>query len=222
MPTSTSAPPRAAATPRTRTRRRRPLVRLLVAMVAVVLLVLGLAAGAVISEARQYDATKTDAIVVLGASQYWGKPSPVFANRLDYAAELYGHGVAPVIITVGGRQPGDLTTEGEAGAAYLAAKGIPADSLVAIPKGTDTINSLQAVAARADRSGWDQITVVSDRAHLARSAAIMQALGFESHVNGPATGDGALLTPEYVARESAGLLRFHLWDRWRISAAKGG
>ena len=60
--------------------------------------------------------------------------------------------------------------------------------------------------------------MVSDRAHLARSAAIVQALGFEAHVSGPAYGDGALLTPEYVARETAGLIRFHVWDRWRISS----
>jgi uncharacterized SAM-binding protein YcdF (DUF218 family) len=147
----------------------------------------------------------------------------VFANRLDYAAELYRTGVAPVIITVGGNRPGDNTTEAEAGLAYLAGKGIPEDSLVAVPKGTDTLNSLEAVAARADRSGWDQITVVSDRTHLARSAAIMQALGFESHVNGPASGDGALLTPEYVTRESLGLIRFHMWDRWHIDTpGKGG
>lgn len=185
--------------------------------VAVVLGAFLVSAGAVVAEARQYDDTRTDAIVVLGAAQYAGDPSPVFANRLDYAAELYRQGIAPVVITVGGRIAGDVTTEAGSGKAYLAAAGLPADSLVSIPKGSDTITSLQAVASRADRAGWDQITVVSDRAHLARSAAIMQALGFEAHVNGPASGDGSLLTPEYVARESLGLLRFQLWDRWQIS-----
>lgn len=201
-------------------RRRRRGSGLFKLVLAVLVLVLGaflVAAGAVVAEARQYDDTRTDAIVVLGAAQYDGQPSPVFANRLDYAAELYRDGIAPVVITVGGGMAGDLTTEAASGEAYLAAKGLPADSLVSIPKGSDTITSLQAVAARADRAGWDQITVVSDRAHLARSAAIMQALGFEAHVNGPASGDGALLTPEYVAKEALGLLRFQLWDRWRIA-----
>lgn len=194
------------------------MLRTLLFLVALAVLTLLLAAGTVVSQARQYDDTKTDAIVVLGASQYWGEPSPVLANRLDYAAELYRQGVAPVIVTVGGGIPGDVTTEAEAGEVYLERLGVPADAVIAIPKGRDTLTSMSAVAARADRQGWDQVTVVSDRAHLARSAAIVQALGFEAHVSGPAYGDGALLTPEYVARETAGLIRFHVWDRWRISS----
>ncbi len=185
---------------------------------AAVLIVALLAAGAVVSQARQYDDTRTDAIVVLGASQYWGEPSPVLANRLDYAAELYRQGIAPVIVTVGGAIPGDVTTEAEAGADYLERAGVPPEAVVALPKGRDTLTSMTAVAARADRQGWDQVTVVSDRAHLARSAAIVQELGFEAHVNGPAAGDGSALTPEYVVREAAGLVRFHVWDRWHISA----
>ena len=194
------------------------MLRTLLFLLGVIALVLLLAAGTVISQARQYDDTKTDAIVVLGASQYWGEPSPVLANRLDYAAELYRQGVAPVIVTVGGAIPGDVTTEAEAGEAYLERLGVPAEAVLAIPKGRDTLTSMSAVASRADRQGWDQVTVVSDRAHLARSAAIVQALGFEAHVSGPAYGDGSLLTPEYVARESAGLIRFHLWDRWHIAS----
>lgn len=194
------------------------MLRTFLFLVALAVLALLLAAGTVVSQARQYDDTKTDAIVVLGASQYWGEPSPVLANRLDYAAELYRQGVAPVIVTVGGGIPGDVTTEAEAGEVYLERLGVPADAVIAIPKGRDTLTSMSAVAARADRQGWDQVTVVSDRAHLARSAAIVQALGFDAHVSGPAYGDGALLTPEYVARETAGLIRFHVWDRWRISS----
>lgn len=199
-------------------RRRSPVGRLLFVLLVAALAIGLLAAGTVVSQARQYDNTRTDAIVVLGASQYWGEPSPVLANRLEYAAELYRQGVAPVIVTVGGSIPGDVTTEAEAGTDYLQRLGVPPESVVAIPKGRDTLSSMSAVAARAERQGWDQVTVVSDRAHLARSAAIMQALGFEAHVSGPAMGDGSLLTPEYVAKESAGLIRFHLWDRWHIAS----
>ena len=113
--------------------------------------------------------------------------------------------------------PGDRTTEAESGSAYLQRLGVPSDAIVAIPKGRDTLTSLAAVANRADREGWGEVTVVSDRAHLARSSAIMSELGFRTHSNGPAMGDGALLTPEYVARESLGLVRFHLWDRWHLA-----
>ncbi len=214
--TSTITRPTAASQPGRR--RRSPVARLLLLIVALVAAVALLAAGTVVSQARQYDNTRTDAIVVLGASQYWGKPSPVLANRLDYAAELYRQGVAPVIVTVGGGIPGDITTEAQAGEAYLEARGVPPEAVVALPKGRDTLTSMTAVAARADRQGWDQVTVVSDRAHLARSAASVQALGFDAHVSGPAAGDGALLTPEYIARETAGLIRFHVWDRWFISS----
>lgn len=216
MSATSTLPRRQAPAPPARRRRSR-FWRFLLLISALVVGVVLLAAGTVVSQARQYDNTRTDAIVVLGASQYWGKPSPVLANRLDYAAELYRQGVAPVIVTVGGGIEGDITTEAEAGEAYLVGKGVPQDAVVALPKGHDTLTSMSAVAARADRQGWDQVTVVSDRAHLARSAAIVQSLGFDAHVSGPAYGDGASLTPEYIARETAGLIRFHLWDRWHVA-----
>lgn len=200
----------------TRKKTGSPLLRFFSVAVAVAMIAIAFAGWRVISEGRQYDVTPTDAIVVLGASQYWGKPSPVLANRLDYAAQLYHDGIAPVIVTVGGSVPGDKTTEGQAGAEYLNQQGVPLSSIVAIGKGRDTIGSLEAVAFTAAGSEWESITLVSDRAHLARSLAITDALGLEGHVNGPASGDGALLTPGYVAKESAGLVRFYLWDRWQL------
>lgn len=199
-------------------RRRRRWPAVLLGLVTAMLVTVSAAATTVVVQARAYDTRPTDAIVVLGASQYQGTPSPVLANRLDYAATLYRQGVAPVIVTVGAGQPGDRTTEAEAGAVYLTGQGIPTQSVVAIPRGHDTLESLEAVAVRADREGWRSITVVSDRAHLARSAAILTAEGFRVHTSGPASGDGAKLTVEYVARESLGLLRFWLWDRWRLES----
>ncbi len=80
----------------------------------------------------------SDTLVVLGASQYNGRPSAVFAARLDHALELYRQGVAPNVITIGGKQPGDRYTEAEAGAAYLRRRGIPADRVIVIPGGART------------------------------------------------------------------------------------
>lgn len=177
-------------------------------------------ATAVVHQARQYDDSRTDAIIVLGASQYWGQPSPVFANRLDHAAMLYREGVAERVVTVGGRIPGDRTTEAQAGADYLTRHGVPADAIVVVPRGKDTISSLEAVARLRQRYEWDSLTLVSDRTHLARSAAIADSLGFDAHVSGPADGDGAILTPEYVARETAGLLRFAMYDRWLLAGRR--
>jgi uncharacterized SAM-binding protein YcdF (DUF218 family) len=197
-------------------RRLRPGRLLGLAVAAILVVVLG-AVGTVVHQARQYDSRRSDAILVLGASQYWGKPSPVFANRLDYAARLFHEGVADQVITVGGRIPGDRTTEAQAGAEYLTARGVPAAAIVAVPTGRDTIGSLQAVARLKGSRGWDSLTLVSDRTHLARSAAVADSLGFDARVNGPAAGDGATISAEDVAREAAGLLRFAVFDRWTLA-----
>lgn len=191
------------------------------ALVVVGVVACALAVGSVVSTARTDQHARTDAIVVLGASQYWGDPSPVFSNRLDHARELYSEGVAPVIVTVGGGIPGDKTTEAQAGAAYLIASGVPKSAVRPVAAGSDTLGSLRAVARRASSRGWHHVTLVSDRAHLARSQAIAERLGFQVEVSGPREGDGSLLTFEYLAREAAGLLRFHVWDRWTLDPGPG-
>src|SRR4051795_10849531 len=75
--------------------------------------------------ARQDSRPSSDAIVVLGSAQYNGRPSSIFAARLEHALKLYKAGVAPVIVTVGGNKAGDRVTEAEAGRDYLAAGGVP-------------------------------------------------------------------------------------------------
>lgn len=201
-------------------RRSGGLRRLVFVCLAAVMVAAGLAVAAVLYQARQYDATPTDAIVVLGASQWDGEPSPVLANRLDHAVDLYQSGVANRIITVGGRLPGDFTTEAQAGADYLAQRGIPGEAIVVVPRGDDTITSLRAVSRATNKLGVESVTVVSDRSHLARSAAIADTLGFDAHVSGPAAGDGSSMTPAYVGREAAGLLRFVAYDRWVLDAPR--
>ena len=76
------------------------------------------------------DRAKTQAIVVLGAAQYDGKPSPVFVARLDHALELWKKGVAPLIVVTGGKQPGDRFTEASSGANYLLARGVPDSAIL--------------------------------------------------------------------------------------------
>lgn len=183
------------------------------------LLVFGLvapiaAAADIISSARSYDTTRTDAIAVLGASQYWGTPSPVFSNRLDHARDLWAEGVAPLIITVGGKVDGDITTEAEAGRRYLIEQGVPADRVVALPAGRDTIESVEMIDAELRSRGLDSVTLVSDRLHLARSKAIANAFDLQVHVSGRAFADGSSFLPERFVRELGGLLKFHLLDRW--------
>ena len=194
----------------------RMLVKAVCVFLAVVLAALLLLAGSVVASARAYGTERTDAIVVLGAAQYWSDPSPVFSNRLDHAIELYRQGVAPEIVTVGGGIPGDVTTEAQAGADYLRRQGIPDSDITVVAKGSDTIESIEAVGRKAKKRGWNSMTIVSDRAHVARSAAVAEGLGFETQTNGPASGDGSLLSFSRVGHESLGLARFYMWDRWLL------
>jgi len=195
----------------------RRVLRWVLVLVLVGVFVVPLAlAGFVVATARHDDRTTTDAVVVLGAAQFNGRPSPVLEARLTHAKSLYADDVAPRIITVGGNQPGDITTEAQAGKDYLVRAGTPSASVTAVPTGNDTLSSLTAVAALMADKGWTRATIVTDPAHLARSLAIARALGIEAHGSGTSSGSGSTITADYVVRESAGLLWFWLDERRRV------
>jgi uncharacterized SAM-binding protein YcdF (DUF218 family) len=149
-----------------------------------------------------------DAIVVLGAAQYNGTPSPVYQARLDHAAQLFRAGVAGQILTIGGGQTGDTTTEGQAGRQALIDAGIPAGSVTAVGVGNDTLVSLRAAALVLDRNNWTSIVLVTDPWHAHRSQLIARDLGLAAQVSpvdqGPATRRSVI--PAYVLRETAGTL----------------
>jgi uncharacterized SAM-binding protein YcdF (DUF218 family) len=115
--------------------------------------------------AREDDRPHSDAIVVLGASQYNGVPSPVFAARLDHALGLYQEGIATHIVTVGGKEPGDNYTEAESGQAYLEQHGVPRRAIVADQTGRDTLESVRAVEATFEQRGWHTAVLVTDPWH---------------------------------------------------------
>ncbi len=153
-----------------------------------------------------------DAIVVLGAAQYNGDPSTVFAERLDHAAELYRAGVAPNIMTVGGNQAGDNFTEAESGRNYLIAAGIPVDSIVAVGTGNDTLVSLRAGAEILNSRGWSSLVLVTDPWHAYRAGLMAKDLGFAVQVSsvqrGPAASSG--VAGPYLLRETFGTLFYRL------------
>ncbi|SDP47692.1 Uncharacterized SAM-binding protein YcdF, DUF218 family [Nakamurella panacisegetis] len=153
-----------------------------------------------------------DAIVVLGAAQYNGRPSDVFAARLDHAAALYRAGVASHILTIGGGQTGDRVTEGEAGQVYLAEAGIPPSALVAVGTGNDTLVSLRAADALLTRRGWTSVVLVTDPWHAERSRLIARDLGLAVQVSSVSTGPAATAGVEgrYVQRETLGTLFYLL------------
>jgi uncharacterized SAM-binding protein YcdF (DUF218 family) len=153
-----------------------------------------------------------DAIVVLGAAQYNGDPSPVFQARLDHAAALYRDGVAPRIVTIGGGLIGDRTTEGAAGAAYLAGVGIEQPDLTVVGTGADTLASLRAANAVLTANGWTSIVLVTDPWHAARASMMASDLGLTVQVSPVSDGPSvrAAVAPAYLTREALGILYYRL------------
>ncbi|HEX4285866.1 MAG TPA: YdcF family protein [Terracidiphilus sp.] len=119
-----------------------------------------------------------DAIAVFGAAEYDGRPSPVFRARLDHAAELFHHGVAPLLIVLGG-DGGDEYSEGGVGRSYLMGIGIPESSIIAETKSKSTAESSRRLAAIARTNQFRRLVVVSDDTHLFRIHAICAANGLD-------------------------------------------
>jgi uncharacterized SAM-binding protein YcdF (DUF218 family) len=190
----------------------------IVALVLISIVAIPAAALAnVLYAAHQQDLTVTDTSIVLGAAQFWGKPSPVLEARLSHAASLFNEQVNPHITTVGGKRSGDKTTEAQAGKVWLTHQGIAKTDITAVPIGHDTLTSLQAAATVMQAKGWTSATIVTDPVHEARSLAMARALGINAHGSPTESGDGSAVTLDYVVRETGGLLYFWLIDRRHIT-----
>ncbi|PSK91350.1 uncharacterized SAM-binding protein YcdF (DUF218 family) [Murinocardiopsis flavida] len=195
-------------------RRRRFKIRHAVALVVLLAVLTPFATwGWVWYTARQDERVPTDAIVVLGASQYNGRPSPIFEARLQHAAELYEAGVAPAIVTVGGNLPGDNFTEGGTGREWLIQAGVPAERVVAVEKGNDTLQSFQAMEPVFADRGWDSAVIVTDPWHALRSRVMAGDYGIEEATTSPSRSGPAVIEREtqlwYITRETASL-----WYYW--------
>jgi len=117
------------------------------------------------------------AIVVLGAAQYDGRPSPVLAARLDHAIELYEEGYAPLLVVTGGKQSGDRLTEAETAREYALARGVPDDAILMEGGGRSTQQSLASVTALLAARGVDDAVFVSDPTHMLRVLRIARDSG---------------------------------------------
>jgi uncharacterized SAM-binding protein YcdF (DUF218 family) len=161
--------------------------------------------------ARQDSRPPSDAIVVLGSAQYNGVPSSIFQARLEHAKNLYEAGVAPVIVTVGGKETGDQFTEAEAGRDYLAHAGVPADALLAVPKGVDTLESMRVVSAAFDERGWRSAVLVTDPWHAMRAQRMAEDSGMVA-TSSPTRQGPAVQTRttqfRYILRETAAYLLY--------------
>jgi len=114
------------------------------------------------------DRRHVDAIVVLGAAQYNGRPSAVLAARLDHAIELYNAGFAPYFVVTGGKLPGDHYTEAETERRYAQDRNVPASAILAETTGSTTLESIRNVRALFDQHGLHTALFVSDRTHMLR------------------------------------------------------
>ncbi len=117
------------------------------------------------------------AIVVLGAAQYDGRPSPVYRARLDHAVRLWQEGWAPVLVVTGGKQPGDRTTEAAVGRAYAIARGVDPARILFEDEGRTTLESLRAVARLLRAEGIRDAIFVSDPTHMLRVLRIARDEG---------------------------------------------
>jgi uncharacterized SAM-binding protein YcdF (DUF218 family) len=189
------------------------LTRLVLGAVLVGVLIVGGTLFRVWQVARLDDREHADVVVVLGAAQYDGTPSAVLGARLDHAARLWREGVAPMIVTVGGRRVGDTYTEAEAGRNYLTSYGIPGGAVVPIGQGRDTLESLRAVVRRARLAGWRTAVIVSDPWHSLRARRMADDLGLVSWTSPTRSGpivQTRSIQARYLIRESAALLHYRL------------
>jgi uncharacterized SAM-binding protein YcdF (DUF218 family) len=156
------------------------IVRFLVVSGLAVALVAGVAALRIWQEGERDDQRPADAIVVLGAAQYDGRPSPVFEARLEHAVDLYEAGVAPALIVTGGKLPGDRTTEAAVAREYAISRGVPASAIFGEDEAHNTLDSLRTVAAQMEARGLRTALFVSDPTHMLRVLRIASDLGLEA------------------------------------------
>lgn len=134
--------------------------------------------------ASEWDQTReVDALVVLGAAQYNGKPSPVFQRRLDHAYDLWRRGIARRVVVTGSKRVGDRFTEAFAGFDYLRKRGVPETDLVVVDNGTSTWESLAASGRVLRKLGIDEVMLVSDPYHSFRLVGIAGEIGLQGWVS---------------------------------------
>jgi uncharacterized SAM-binding protein YcdF (DUF218 family) len=132
---------------------------------------------------RQDDAAPAQAIIVLGAAQFDGRPSAVLAARLDHTIDLYHRGIAPLIVVTGGNQPGDRFTEAEASATYLEERGIPGSAIERETTSRNSYDELAAAARFLRTRGITKVVLVSDPFHAFRIDAIADDVGLDALVS---------------------------------------
>lgn len=144
----------------------------------------------------------TETIIVLGAAQYDGRPSPVLRGRLDHAVELYQHGIAPTVVVTGGKKPDDRFTEAAASFRYLREQGVPEAAILREEQGANTWEQLAAATTFLRQRGIGSAVLVSDDYHAYRLERIAEELGLDVQVSPVDPGLSVAGEVKAMARET--------------------
>ncbi len=178
-------------------------VKVALLVVGAVVVYLGVTFVQVWQASRNDHVHPAQAIVVLGAAQYDGTPSPVLRARLDHAVELFERKVAPVVAVTGGRRAGDRATEASAAAGYLISRGIPESSLRLETSGVNSWQSLASTARFLQEEGIEEVVLVSSPYHAFRTERIAAEVGLEGHASpAPGTSEGGATELVRMGRET--------------------
>ena len=150
----------------------------------------GIAAVSVTWAGTHSETEVVDAIVVMGAAQYDGVPSPLLASRLQHALDLWKQKQAPLIAVTGGKRPGDRFTEGDTSRRWLTDRGVPSTGIVVESSGRSTWESIKNLAPLLTQVNVHSVVVVSSSWHVQRTALSLEELGFRAHSS--ASPDGVL------------------------------
>ena len=164
-----------------RTRRRHSVVWIAALVFAFLAAWFGITCGRILRQAQNDEARSASAIVVFGAAEYAGRPSPIYRARLDHAYELFHKGLAAVVITTGGYGYDPTYSEGGVGRDYLRSRGIPDSDLIAETQSSDTVQSAQRVAVIMKTNGLRTCLAVSDAYHVFRVKQMLEGEGVTAY-----------------------------------------
>jgi uncharacterized SAM-binding protein YcdF (DUF218 family) len=197
--------------------RIRGMRRVLLVLLALVLAYFAVTTALVARWMGKDERPKVDAIVVLGAAQYDGRPSAIYEARLEHALDLWSGGVAPLLVFTGGKEPGDRFTEGGTGARWATARGVPASAVLTEEASRTTYQNLagakRALQRRDPDGGRPRIVVVSDPFHMFRAVKQADDLGMDAYPSPTRTSPlsaSRLKLTELVLREDLAIAGYLL------------
>lgn len=194
----------------------RTVVRVAVALLAIVVMYGAVTFAQVWRATDGDEVASADAILVLGAAQYDGRPSPVLERRLAHALALWERGVAERIVVTGGRQSGDTFTEATASYNWLRDRGVPDEAILKEVDGRSTYESLAAAARFLKPAGMDKVVLVSDGYHAKRAVGTAAEVGLDARVSTVETGrsPARTLLRETVAVGVGRIIGYGRLTRW--------